>query len=88
MCVEWQKFGLNSVPTWIVVLQLAGWSLGLDEICLVALDFIFYLLNGQKTKSAQGQRKERSNKKVEENKPALKLNFLSNSKWAGFDFEI
>ena len=48
----------------------------------------FYLLNGQKTKSAQGQRKERSNRKVEENKPALKLNFLPKSKWSGLDFEV
>ena len=48
----------------------------------------FLLLYGQKTKSAQGQRKERLNKKVEENKPALKLNFLSKSKRAGLDFEI
>ena len=32
----------------------------------------------KKTKSAQGQLKNRSNQKVEENKADLKLNFLSN----------
>ena len=43
----------------------------------------FFHLYGQKTKSAQGQRKERSTQKIEENKPALELNFLSKSKWIG-----
>ena len=46
----------------------------------------FYLLNGHITNSAQGQQKERSNQKVEENKPALKLNFLFKTSWAGLDF--
>ena len=30
----------------------------------------------------------RSNQKVEKNKPALKLNFLSKTNWAGLDFEV
>ena len=38
--------------------------------------------------SKSTQQKERSNQKIEENKPALKLNFLSKSKWAGLDFEF
>ena len=45
-------------------------------------------VDGQKTKSAVLHPKMRSNKKVEENKPALKSNFLSKFKWAGFDFEV
>ena len=48
----------------------------------------FLLQYGRKNQSAQGQQKERSNQKVEENKPALELNFLSKFKWAGLDFEI
>ena len=49
---------------------------------------LFLLLCGRKTKSAQGQLKERSNQKVGENKPALKQNFLSKNKWMGLDFEV
>ena len=49
---------------------------------------LFLLLYGQKTKSVQGQQKERSNKKVEEDKPVLKSNFLSKYKWEGIDFKI
>ena len=48
----------------------------------------FLLLYRQKTKSAQGQQKERSNQKVEENEPALELNVLYKYKWAGLDFEV
>ena len=46
---------------------------------------LFFLLHEQKTKSARGRRRERSNQKVEKYKPALKWNFLSKSKWAGLD---
>ena len=46
------------------------------------------MLDGQKTKSAVLHPKMRSNQKVEENKPALKLNFLSKTNWAGLDFEV
>ena len=42
----------------------------------------------EKKKSAQGPQMERSNQKIEENKPALELNFLPKSKWSGVDFEI
>ena len=35
----------------------------------------FYLLNWQKTKSAQGQQKERSNQKVEEKKTSFNIKF-------------
>ena len=48
----------------------------------------FFQPYGKKTKSAQGQLKTRSNQKVEENKPALKLNFLSKTNWADPDFEV
>ena len=41
-----------------------------------------------KTKSAQGQQKERSNQKVEENKPALKLNIMLKTKCVGLNFGI
>ena len=58
-----------------------------NRIFLVVFD-AFLLQYGRKTKSAQGQQKERSNQKVEENKRALELNFLSKSKWAGLDFEV
>ena len=58
-----------------------------NRIFLVVFD-PFLLQYGRKTKSAQGQQKERSNQKVEENKPALELNFPSKSKWAGLDFEV
>ena len=46
--------------------------------CTFLTDFEpFFLLHGQKTKSAQKHAKGYSNKKVEEKKPALELNFLS-----------
>ena len=45
-------------------------------------------MGNPKTKSAQGQLKMRSNKKVEENKLGLKLNFTLESKWAGLNFEF
>ena len=48
----------------------------------------FFLLRRQKTKSAQGQLQTRSNQKVEENKPALELNFTLKYKWAGHNFDI
>ena len=43
----------------------------------------FLLLYGRKTKSAKWHPKECSNQKVEENKPALKLNFPSKYTRAG-----
>ena len=41
-----------------------------------------------KTKIPILEMKMRLNQKVEENKPALELNFLSKYKWAGLDFEV
>ena len=88
-------FNANIPPKWCVArlfyaIITFGWVL--SQFSKIAnfrsLSRRFYLLNGQKTKSAQGQQKERSNQKVEENKPALKLNFLSKSKWSGLDFEF
>ena len=58
-----------------------------DRIFLIIFE-PFFLLYKQTTKSAQGQQKERSNQKAENNKTAFKLNFLSKSKWTGFNFEV
>ena len=93
---KWRPlFNANITPKWCVAhlfyaIITLGWVLSQFLKIANFLSFLrrFYLLNGQKTKSAQGQQKERSNQKVEENKPALKLNFLSKSKWAGLDFEF
>ena len=49
---------------------------------------VFFVSASRVLSFAQGQQKERSNKKVEENKPAIKSNFLSKYKWTGHDFEI
>ena len=59
---------------------------GVEQVCFMRLAllggikpifknciFLILLQYGQKTKSAQGQRKERSNQKVEENKPAVQI---------------
>ena len=43
----------------------------------------FFLEHGQQTKSGLGP-----NKKVEENKPALELNFTLKYKWAGHNFDV
>ena len=67
-----------------------GWVLSQYSKIANFLSFLrrFYCYMGEKTKSAQGQQKERSNQKIEENKPALELNFLSKSKWSGLYFEV
>ena len=77
-------FNANIPPIWCIAhlfyaIITCGWVLSQFSKIDNCWSFFscFYLLNGQKTKSAQGQQKERSNQKVEENKPALKLNFLS-----------
>ena len=44
--------------------------------------------HGQKTKSPVLEIKMRSNKKSEENKSALELNFTLKYKWAGHNFEF
>ena len=46
----------------------------------------FFLERGPKTKSAILQQKMRPNRKVEENKPGLELNFSLKYKCAGHDF--